>query len=536
MSLKNAKKVDTNRYELEVVIDGETFRKALGEVMRRESKKITVPGFRKGKAPVSFIEKYYGAEAFFQDTLDSLYGAALEQAAVEAGVEIVDDKMDFDLVSISKEDGVDFKVTLTVVPEIEIGEYKGLKEERLKVSVDDAEIEESVKAMADRNARVVAVEDRAAENGDITVIDFEGFVEDKAFEGGKGESYTLTLGSGQFIPGFEEQIIGHNTGDEFDVNVTFPTEYHADDLAGKEAVFKVKLHEIKKRELPEIDDEFAKEVSEFDTLAELKADLKAKALDRKQKAAEDETETRLLDQIIDSIKGEIPEAMYNNRVQQNLRDLDYRLQSQGMSLENYIKYTGASIEEISKTYRPQAEKQVKMRLALEKIVKLENITVADEDVDKKYAEMAEQYSIPVEQVKAAVPAEELKKDLAVEMALDLVKTSAVITDVDAISEKAEKKPAAKKTTSTAKKTTTAKKTEGEAEKEPAAKKTTSSAAKKPASSTAKKTTSTTKKAEGEAAEKKPAAKKTTASSAAKKTTSTAKKTTTTKKAAEKTEE
>jgi len=524
MSLKNAKKVDTNRYELEVVIDGETFRKALSDVMRRESKKITVPGFRKGKAPVSFIEKYYGAEAFFQDTLDSLYGAALEEAAVEAGVEIVDDKMDFDLVSISKEDGVDFKVTLTVVPEIEIGEYKGLKEERLKVSVDDAEVEESVKAMADRNARVVAVEDRAAAMDDITVIDFDCSVDGVAFEGGKGEAYTLTLRSGQFIPGFEEQIVGKNIGEEFDVNVTFPTEYHAADLAGKEAVFKVKLHEIKKRELPEIDDEFAKDVSDFDTLAELKADLKAKALERKQKAAEDETETRLLDQIIDSIKGEIPEAMYNNRVQQNLRDLDYRLQSQGMSLENYIKYTGATIEDISKTYRPQAEKQVKMRLALEKIVKLENITVADEDVDKKYEEMAEMYSIPAEQVKAAVPAEELKKDIAVEKALDLVKTSAVITDVDAISEKAEKKPAAKKTS-------TAKKTEGDAEKKPAAKKTTST--------TAKKTASTTKKAEGETA-KTPAAKKTT--STAKKAEGdaekkpAAKKTTTTKKTAAKTEE
>lgn len=478
MSLKNAKKVDTNRYELEVVIDGEKFREALSGVMRRESKKITVPGFRKGKAPISFIEKYYGTEAFFEETLNTLYGAALEEAANEAGVEIVDDKMDFDLVSISKEDGVDFKVTLTVVPEIEIGEYKGLKEERVKVSVTAAEVNESVKAMAERNARMVAVEDRAAKKDDTTVIDFEGFVEDKAFEGGKGESYTLVLGSGQFIPGFEEQIIGHNTGDEFDVNVTFPADYHAADLAGKEAVFKVKLHEIKKRELPEIDDEFAKDVSEFDTLKELKADLKKKALERKQKAAEDEAETKLMDQIIESIKGEIPEAMYENRVKQNLQDLDYRLQSQGMSLENYIKYTGATIEEISKTYRPQAEKQVKMRLALEKIVKLENITVEDADVDKKYEEMAEQYSISVEQVKAAVPAAELKKDIAVEKALDLVKSTAVITDVEP-AEKEEKKPAAKKTTtSTAKKTTAAKKDEGEAEKKPAAKKTTTSTAKK----------------------------------------------------------
>ncbi|MEE0945706.1 MAG: trigger factor [Acutalibacteraceae bacterium] len=478
MSLKNAKKVDTNRYELEVVIDGEKFREALTGVMRRESKKITVPGFRKGKAPISFIEKYYGAEAFFEETLNTLYGAALEEAANEAGVEIVDDKMDFDLVSISKEDGVDFKVTLTVVPEIEIGEYKGLSQERVKVSVSAAEVNEAVKSMAERNARMVAVEDRAAQKDDTTVIDFEGFVDGTAFEGGKGEAYTLVLGSGQFIPGFEDQIIGHNVGDEFDVNVTFPAEYQAADLAGKEAVFKVKLHEIKKRELPEIDDEFAKDVSEFDTLKELKADLKKKALERKQKAAEDEMETKLLDQIIESIKGEIPEAMFENRVKQNLQDLDYRLQSQGMSLENYIKYTGATIEEISKTYRPQAEKQVKMRLALEKIVKLENITVEDSDVDKKYEEMAEQYSIPVEQVKAAVGAAELKKDIAVEKALDLVKSTAVITEAEA-APKEEKKPAAKKTTSTAKKTAEAKKDEGEAEKKPAAKKTTSTA-KKPA--------------------------------------------------------
>lgn len=510
MSLKNAKKVDTNRYELEIVIDGENFRKALADVMRRESKKITVPGFRKGKAPISFIEKYYGAEAFFEETLNSLYGAALEEAATEAGVEIVDDKMDFDLVSISKEDGADFKVTLTVVPEIEIGEYKGLKEERLKVKVLKAEVDAEINAMAERNARMVEVTDRAAENGDTTVIDFEGFVDDVAFDGGKGEAYTLTLGSGQFIPGFEEQIVGHNIGEEFDVNVTFPEEYHSDDLKGKPAVFKVKLHEIKKRELPEIDDEFAKDVSEFDTLADLKADIKKKALERKKKAAEDETETRLLDQVVASIKGEIPEAMYENRVKQNLQDLDYRLQSQGMSLENYIKYTGATIEDISKTYRPQAEKQVKMRLALEKIVKLENITVDDKDIDKKYEEMAAQYSISAEQVKAAIPATELMKDLAVEKALDLIKSTAEITDVDALTVKEEAKPAAKKTTT--------KKTEGEAAKKPAAKKT------------------TTKKAEGEAAEKKPAAKKTAAKKtegeAAKKP---AAKKTTTKKAAEKAE-
>ncbi len=460
MSLKNAKKVETNRYELEIVIDGATFSKAVDDAIRAQGKKITIPGFRKGKAPVSFIEKYYGAEAFFEEALNTLYGPALEEAAKEAGVEIVDDKMDFDLVSISKEEGVNFKVVLTVVPEIEIGEYKGLKVERKAVKVSKAEVDEAVNAMAERNARVVAVEDRAAEKDDITVIDYEGFVDDKAFEGGKGESYSLTLGSGQFIPGFEDQIIGHNAGEEFDVNVEFPTEYHAEELAGKPAVFKVKLHEIKKRELPVIDDEFAKDVSEFDTLKELRADLKAKALERKQKAADDEMETALLEQVVESIKGDIPEAMYESRVKQNVRDFDYRLQMQGMNLETYMKYTGATMEEFSKTFRPQAEKQVKMRLALEAIVKKEGFTVTDAEVDEQYAQMAKDYSTDVEQIKAAVPAEELKKDIAVQKALELVKTSAVVEEPEA--KTAEKKPAAKKTSEKT----------ADADKKPAAKKTT----------------------------------------------------------------
>ena len=460
MSLKNAKKVETNRYELDIVIDGATFSKAVDDAIRAQGKKITIPGFRKGKAPVSFIEKYYGAEAFFEEALNTLYGPALEEAAKEAGVEIVDDKMDFDLVSISKQDGVNFKVVLTVVPEIEIGEYKGLKVERKAVKVSKAEVDEAVNAMAERNARVVAVEDRAAEKDDITVIDYEGFVDDKAFEGGKGESYSLTLGSGQFIPGFEDQIIGHNAGDEFDVNVEFPTEYHAEDLAGKPAVFKVKLHEIKKRELPVIDDEFAKDVSEFDTLKELRADLKAKALERKQKAADDEMETALLEQVVESIKGEIPEAMYESRVKQNVRDFDYRLQMQGMNLETYMKYTGATMEEFSKTFRPQAEKQVKMRLALEAIVKKEGFVITDAEVDEQYEQMAKDYSTDVEQIKSAVPAEELKKDLAVQKALELVKTSAVVEEPEA--KTAEKKTTAKKTSEKT----------ADAEKKPAAKKTT----------------------------------------------------------------
>ena len=278
MSLKETKKIDTNRHQLEITVDGEKFREAIAEAYKRNGKKINVPGFRKGKAPLHLIEKYYGTEIFFEDALNLLYNDLVEDAIKDSGLKVINDKMDFEMVSISKEDGVDFKVSVTTYPEIEIGEYKGLKAEKTAVKVTPEEVEAEVNAMAERNARMVSVEDRAAQNGDTVIIDFEGFTDGVAFEGGKGEGHSLTLGSGQFIPGFEDQIVGKNIGDEFDVNVTFPEDYGAKELAGKEAVFKVKLHEIKVRELPTVDDEFAKDVSEFDTLDALKADLEKKAI------------------------------------------------------------------------------------------------------------------------------------------------------------------------------------------------------------------------------------------------------------------
>ena len=484
MSLKATKKIETNRYELEIVIDGEKFRAAINDVYRKNGKKINVPGFRKGKAPLSIIEKFYGVEVFFEDALNLLYADAVEGAAKEANLKIVDDKMDFDLVSISKEDGVCFKVALTTYPEVEVSEYKGLKAERVIAEVTDAEVEATLNSLAERNSRMVAVSDRAAALGDTAVIDFEGFVDDVAFEGGKGESHSLELGSGQFIPGFEEQIVGHNTGDEFDVNVEFPAEYHAENLAGKPAVFKVKLHEIKVKELPALDDEFAKDASEFDTLDELKADIKAKTLERKQKVNEEDVENQLVNTVVEGLKGEIPEALFENRVRQSVQEFDYRLQSQGMNLQMYMQYTGSSIEEFSKTFRPQAEQQVKMRLALEKIVELEKIVPSAEELEAKIEEMAKGYGVTADQVKAAIPMDDISLDLAVSKAIDLIKDNAVITDVK---EKTEKKPAAKKTTT--------KKAAADGEKKPAAKKT------------------TTKKAATDG-EKKPAAKKTTTKKAA----------------------
>ncbi len=456
MSLKACKNVGTNRYELEIVVDGERFREAIKAAYQKNAKNISIPGFRKGKAPFTFVEKYYGSEVFFEDALDLIYAEVVEEAINESGLNVINDKMDFDMVSISKEDGVDFKVTLTTYPEIEIGKYKGLKAEKVIAKVAKSEVDAQIKAMAERNARMVEVTDRAAAMGDTVTIDFEGFCDGVAFDGGKAEGHALELGSGQFIPGFEDQIVDKNIGDEFDVNVTFPTEYGAENLAGKDATFKCKLHEIKVRELPEIDDEFAKDVSEFDTLKELRADIKAKALERKQKAAEEEVENDLVEQIVSSIKGEIPEAMFENRLNQSVEEFAYRLQAQGLDLDTYLKYTNATIDEFKNSFRPQAEGQVKFRLALEKIVELEKIEATEEDINAQIEKLAEQYGMEADKIRAAVPTEEIAKDLAVGKAIDFIKENAEITEVETKTEKAEKKPAAKKT-STAKKTT--KKTE-----------------------------------------------------------------------------
>ena len=489
--LKEFSKKETNRYELVIKVDADKFNEAIKQAYAENGKKINVPGFRKGKAPMGLIEKYYGESVFFEDALNILYPEAVESAIAESKLEFVDDKIDFDLVSISKAEGVEFKVVITVKPEVEIEGYKGLKAEKVKAVVTDEEIDAEVNAVADRNSRMVTVEDRAAAMGDTAVIDYEGFVDDKAFDGGKGESYSLALGSNTFIPGFEEQVAGHNTGDEFDVNVTFPEEYHAEELKGKAATFKVKLHEIKVKEMPAIDDEFAKDVSEFDTLAEYKADLKAKAIERKEKQSDADVENQIVEQLIELVKADIPAAMIENRAKQSVEEFAYRLQAQGMDLSTYLKYMGGNIDQFKDTFKPQAEAQVKIRLALEKVAELEAIKISEEDLNAEFEKMAKDYNIEIDKVKASVPAEDLKKDLAVQKAMDFIKANAVITEVDKKTEKTEekkpaKKPAAKKTT---------KKAEDE-EKAPA---------KKPA---AKKTT---KKAEdGEKAPaKKPAAKKTT---------------------------
>ena len=427
MSLKSSNQVATNRYQLEIELPGDVFEKAVEQVYRKENKKITIPGFRKGKAPRSYVEKVYGSQVFYEDAINSLYPAALEEAVKEAGVEFVEDKVDFDLVSAGK-DGLCFKVTITTKPEVSIENYKGVAIEKKPVKVTDEDVDAEIKKVQDRNSRMVTVEDREAQNGDITVIDYEGFVDGTAFEGGKAENATLNLGSNTFIPGFEDQIVGHKTGEEFDINVKFPEDYHATELAGKDAVFKIKLHEIKIKELPEVDDDFVKDVSDFDTVDAYKADIRTKLTEAAENRSKNEVENALIAKLVELVQAEVPEAMFENRINEDIRDFAYRLQSQGLNLDTYMKYTGLNNEGLRGQFRAQAERQVKVRLALEKIAQLENIQPTDEDLDAEYEKIAQNYGMEADKVKSFIPKEDLAKDVAVEKAMEIVRSNAAITE------------------------------------------------------------------------------------------------------------
>lgn len=426
MSLKASNKVDTNRYELTISVPADEFEAAVEKVFKRESKKITIPGFRKGKAPRAFVEKYYGEQVFYEDAINLVYPSALESAVEEAGLKLVEDQIAFDLLESGKGKDLVFKVGVTTYPEVSIEGYKGIEITRKPVEVTEEDVDAELTKVQDRNSRMVTVEDRAAENGDTVEIDFEGFVDGVAFEGGKAENFNLTLGSGQFIPGFEDQVVGHNTGDEFDVNVTFPEEYHAEELKGKPAVFKIKLHEIKAKELPDIDDDFIKDISEFDTVEAYRADVKEKLTVSRQKQADDDADNQLIDALIEKLQGEIPDAMYQKRINDDINEFAYRLRSQGLDLKTYLQYTGMDEQGIRDSFKPQAERQVKIRLALEKIVELENIVPTDEEIEAEYAKMANVYQMEVDKIKGFVPSEDLSLDIAVEKAMGLVRDSAVV--------------------------------------------------------------------------------------------------------------
>lgn len=424
MSLKSTNNIETNKHEVVVEVSAEVFNKAVNAVYRREVKKINIPGFRKGKAPKAIIEKMYGEEVFFEDAIEAVYPEALGDAVEEAKLEVVG----VENVSVEEagKNGLTFKAIVIVKPEVAINDYAGIKIVAKPTEVTDELIDAEIEKIRDRNSRLVTVEDRAAENGDITVIDFEGFVDGVAFDGGKAENFNLTLGSGQFIPGFEDQIVGKSVGEEFTIDVTFPEEYQAEELAGKAAQFKIKLHEIKAKELPEVDDEFVKDVSDKETLDEYKEDLKKEIAERLQNESEEDTERQIIEILCDKLEADVPEVMYTNKVNDMIREFDMRLRSQGMDMKTYLEYTGMDINTISESYKPQAEKRVKLRLALEKIAELEGFTeVSDEDVEAEFVKLAEMYKVEVEQAKNAIAVEDLKKDIAVEKAMDFVKESAI---------------------------------------------------------------------------------------------------------------
>ena len=485
MKITKNQKTEHNTYELEIAVEKDVFEAAVSKVYRKQVKNINVPGFRKGKAPRSIIEKMYGKGVFYEDAINDLLPTVYQDAIKEADIKDIVAQPEFDIVSID-ENGLVLSAVITVKPEVEIADYAGIEVEKVVEPVSDEEVEREITTVRERNSREIEVTDRAAELGDIAVLDYEGFADGVAFEGGKGENFSLKLGSGQFIPGFEEQIVGHNIGEEFDINVEFPTEYHSAELAGKPAIFKIKLHKLNKVELPELDDDFAKDVSEFDTFAEYKADVKAKIEKRHESKADAEVEEKLVDALIEKLQADIPEAMFVNETENFLRDYDNNLRMSGLDLKTYMQYTGRSLDDLRNDFRPRAEKQVKARLALEKIAALENLEASEEDIDAEYTRIAEAYNISVEQVKESIDASAIAEDMKVKKAMDLVKEKAVI------GAKAAKKPAAKKTA--------AKKTEdGEKapeEKKPTTKSTTakSTATKSTTakSTTAKKTTTTTK--------------------------------------------
>ena len=415
----------TNTTAIEFSFTAEEFENAISAAYNKRKKSITVPGFRKGKAPRKVIEAQYGESVFYDDAVNSLYNQNIVAVIDKTGLDVVDVE-NTEVVEVSKENGVKFKADIITKPVVEISDYKGLEVKKTTKTVDDAAVDAEIDKIRNRNARSISVENRAAQIGDTAVIDFEGFLDGVAFEGGKGEKFPLELGSGSFIPGFEEQVAGKNIGEDFDVNVTFPEHYQAENLAGKPAVFKCKLHEIKGKELPNVDDEFVKDVSEFDTLDEYKADIKSKL----EKAAADEASTNLdnalVDAVIGKMKAEVPQVMYQRRIDEIVREWSARNR---ISVEDYLKYTGVTMDQFRANFTEVAKRQVDLRLALEKIAELENITVSDEDVEKEYADMAEQYKMEADKIKAAVPADAIKNDLKIEKALDLVRDSAKIEEV-----------------------------------------------------------------------------------------------------------
>lgn len=425
MSLKSSANVSVNTHELTLEISAEDFNKAIIDAYKKEKNQIQVKGFRKGKAPLSIIEKYYGEDVFFESAINSLLGDEIANAIEETKLELVD-RPSVEVISATKTEGVVLKATCTTKPEVNVPEYKGLKAPKVIDAVTDEVIDEQIESARKRQARIITVEDREAQMEDEVIIDFEGFKDGVAFDGGKGEDFPLTLGSGQFIPGFEDQIVGHKTGEDFEIEVTFPEDYQMEELAGQKTTFKISLKEIKAQELPDFDDEFVKDISEFETVDEYKADLKSKLEENAVKKADAQFENALFETIINTLEGEIPECMYNQKIDREVQEFEARLKQNQMSLDLYFQYTGMDLDDLKASYKERAISEVKLRLALENIVAKENIEIPESEIEEGLAKLAESNNLSVEDVKRFISIEDYAMDLKVTKAVDIIKENAVI--------------------------------------------------------------------------------------------------------------
>jgi trigger factor len=427
MSFKVEQMEEKNMVKLVIETTAEEFEKGLNEAYNKNKGKITLPGFRKGKAPRKMVEKFYGAEVFYEDAANAIIPEAYAEAAEESKLEIVSQPK-IDVVQLEQGKPFIFSAEVAVKPEVELGQYKGVEVAKVDSEVTDEDIANELKKVQEQNSRTISVAERAVKDGDMTVIDFEGFVDGKAFEGGKGENYPLTIGSHSFIDTFEDQIIGMNIGDEKEINVTFPEEYHAEELKGKPATFKVKVNEIKEKQLPELDDDFAQDVSDFDTMDAYKESLVSQLKERKANEAKVKKEDEAMEKIIEAAKMDIPEAMINTQVNRMAEDFARRLQQQGLSIEQYFQYTGMTAEKIIDDMKPEALTRIKSRLVLEAIVKAENIEVSDDEVNAELQKMADMYKMELDKVKELMGEAEMKQvkeDLAVQKAVDLIVDTAV---------------------------------------------------------------------------------------------------------------
>ncbi len=423
--LKSKNQIETNKYELEIEVSPEVFEEAVQKAYLKNKSKINIPGFRPGKAPRKMIETQYGEGVFYEEAVNSIYGETIEEAVKEAELTLVA-APDVEVTDVGKDIGVKFKAVCITKPVVKVGDCKGIKVTKTVNAVTDDMVDHEIGHMRERQARSISVDDRPAQNGDDVIIDFDGYKDGKPFDGGKAEKYDLKLGSGQFIPGFEDQIVGHSVGDEFDVNVTFPEDYQAKELAGAPAVFKIKLHEIRMTEVPELDDDFVKDTTDFETVDELKADVRKHLEEHAEEHANADVEGAIMDAVIGKLEGEIPEVMYENKVNEMIDELSHRLSHQGIQLDMYLQFTNMTMDGLRETYREQAEKQVKLRLALEQYAVDEKIEVTDEELEEEYKKIGEQYQMPVETVKQYIHDDDLRQDIAVGKAVDQIKAAAVI--------------------------------------------------------------------------------------------------------------